>query len=80
MRGGGAEPMVVDIKMMEEHHGYSGTDNILHVVYNYRRRLVGPVDRNVYSVSGFGVLNAKQMVLHSPKNLQPGHLLVPRVV
>ena len=32
MRGDGAEPMVG--VMMEEHHGYSDTNNILYVVYN----------------------------------------------
>ena len=34
MRGDGAEPMVGVLKMMEEHHGYSDTNNILYVVYN----------------------------------------------
>jgi len=34
MRGDGAKPMVGDIKIMEEHHGYSDTNNILYVVYN----------------------------------------------
>ena len=33
MPGDGA-PMVGEIKMMEEHHGYSDTNNILYVVYN----------------------------------------------
>jgi len=38
------------------------------------------LDHNVYIGTGFGVPYAKQMVSHSPRNLQCGHLLVPRVV
>jgi len=67
-------------KMKEEHHGYSDTNNILYVVYNHKRSSLGPLDHNVYIGPGFGVPYAKQMVSHSPRNLQRGHLLFPRVV
>ena len=66
-------------KIKEEHHGYSDTNNILYVVYNYERCPVGPLDHNVYIDPGFGVPYAKQMVSNSPRNLQRGHVLVPRV-
>jgi hypothetical protein len=57
-------------KIKEEHHGYSDTNNILYVVYNHERSLVGSLDHDVYIGPGFGVLYAKQMVSHSPRNLQ----------
>ena len=50
------------------------------MVYNHKRGTVGTLDHNVYIGPGFGVPYAKQMVSHSPRNLQRGHLLVPRVV
>ena len=67
-------------KIKEEHHGYSDTNNILYVVYNHKRGPVGLLDLNVYIGPGFGIPYAKQMVSHSPRNLQRGHVLVPRVV
>ena len=50
------------------------------MVYNHKRGPVGPLDHNVYIGPEFGVPYAKQMVSHSPRNLQRGHVLVPRVV
>ena len=50
------------------------------MVYNHKRGPVGPLDHNVYIGPGFGVPYAKQMVSHSPRNLQRGLLLVHRVV
>ena len=67
-------------KIKEEHHGYSDTNNILYVVYNHKRGPVGSLDLNVYIGPGFGIPYTKQMVSHSPRNLQRGHVLVPRVV
>ena len=58
--------------------GYSDTHNILHVMYNHKRRSVGSLDHNVYIGPGFSVSYAKQMVSHPPRNFQRGHLLVPR--
>jgi hypothetical protein len=68
------------IIMMEEHHGYSDTKNLLYVVYNHKRRLAGSVGDHVYTGTGFGLPYAKQMVPHLPRNLQCGYLLVSRVV
>ena len=67
LRGDGAEPMVVDIKMMEEHHGYSDTDNILYAVYNHRRSPVCPVDHDVYTIPGSGKY-AVLSILHVRKS------------
>ena len=65
---------------MEEHHGYSDINNILYVVYNHKRSPAGPVDNLVYTGAGFGLPYAKQMVPYPPRNLQCGHLLIPRAV
>ncbi|MFA4917093.1 MAG: hypothetical protein WC560_10535 [Syntrophales bacterium] len=42
-------------RIKEEHHGYSGTNNILHVVYNHERNLVGPLDHNIDIGPGFAI-------------------------
>ena len=67
-------------KIKDGHHGYSDTNNILYVVHNHKRGHVGLLGHISYVRPGFGVPYAKQMVSHSPRNLQRGHLLVPRVV
>ncbi|MCG2778366.1 MAG: hypothetical protein L6406_22050 [Desulfobacterales bacterium] len=64
----------------KEHHGYSETHNVLHVVHNHKWRHLDSVDSVLRVRPGFSVSHAKQMVSHSPRNLQRGHLLVPRVV
>ena len=61
------------------HHGYSDTHNVLHVVHNHKWRHLASVDSVLRVRPGFSVSHAKQMVSHSPRNLQCGHLLVPRV-
>ena len=67
-------------QIRREHHGHSGSDEILHVVHNHERSPVASLEHNVPIRSGFGVPHAKEMVSHSPRNLQRGHLLVPRIV
>ena len=67
-------------KIKEEHHGYSDTNNVLYVVYSHKRSPAGPLDHNVYIGPGFGVPYTKQMVSYSARNLQCGHVRVPRVV
>lgn len=64
----------------KEHHGYSNTHNVLHVVHNHKWRHLDSVGSVLRVRPGFSVSNAKQMVSHSPGNLQRGDLLVPRVV
>jgi hypothetical protein len=63
-----------------EHHGYSDTHNVLHVMHNHKWRHLYSVDSVYHVRPGFGVSYAEQMVSHSPGKLQRGHLLVPRVV
>ena len=67
-------------KIKEKYHGYSDTNNILYVVYNHKWSHVGSLEHNVYIGPGYGVPYTQQMVSLSPRNLQRGHLLVPRVV
>ena len=67
-------------KAKEAHHGYSDTNNILYVVYHHKRSSVFPCDHTVYIGPGFGVPYTKQMVSYSPRKLQRGNILVPRVV
>jgi hypothetical protein len=64
----------------KEPHGYSDTDNVLHVVHNRKWRHLDSVDSVLRVRPGFRVSHAKQMVFHSPRNLRRGHLLGPRVV
>lgn len=64
----------------KEHHGYSDTHNVLHVVHNHKWRHLDSVGSVLHVRPGFSVSHPKQMVSHSPRNLQRGHLLVPRVV
>ena len=64
----------------KEHHGYSDTHNVLHVVHNHKWRHLDSVDSVLRVRPGFSVSHAKQMVSHSPRNFQRGHLLVLRVV
>ena len=64
----------------KEYHGYSDTHNVFHVVYNHKWRHLDSVGSVLRVRPGFSVSHAKQMVSHSPGNLQCGHLLVPRVV
>jgi len=76
----GSDPGKREPTQRKEHHVYSDGDRIFHVVHNHKRSPVGPLDDNVHIGPGFGVPHAGQMVSHSPRNLQCGHLLVPRVV
>ena len=62
------------------HYGYSDGDKSLYVVHNHERIPVGPLDLNVHISPGFSVPDAKQMVSRSTRNLQRGHLLLPRIV
>ena len=64
----------------KKEHGYSDSNNVLYVVYNHEWGSISLLDINLYIGPGFGVPYAKQMVSHSPRGLQRGHLLVPRVV
>ncbi len=67
-------------KTKEGHHGYSDTHNVLHVVHNHKWRHLDSVGSVLRVRPGFSVSHTKQMVPHSPRNFQRGHLLVPRVV
>jgi len=67
-------------KIKEKHHGYSDTHNVLHVVHNHKWWHLDSVDSVLRVRLGFSVSHTKQTVSHSPRNLQRGHLLVPRVV
>ncbi len=64
----------------KEHHGYSDTHSVLHVVHNHKWRHLDSVGSVLRVRPGFSVSHAKQMVSHSTRNLQRGHLFVPRVV
>ena len=66
--------------MGKEHHGYSNTHSVLHVVHNNKWRNLDYVDSVLRVRPGFSVSHAKKMVSHSPRNLHRGHLLVPWVV
>ena len=50
------------------------------MVHNHKWRHLDSVGSVVRVRPGFSVSHAKQMVSHSPRSLQRGHLLVPRVV
>ena len=63
-----------------EHHGYSNTDRLLHVVHHHKRSPVAPLDHAVLIGTGSGVPYAEQMVSHSPGNIQRRHLFVSRPV
>ena len=67
-------------KIKEAHYEYSDTHNVLHVVHNHKWRHPDSVDNVLCVRPGFCVSHTKQMVPHSPRNLQRGFLLVPRVV
>ena len=64
----------------KEHYGYSDTHNVLHVVHNHKWRHLDSVGSVLRVRPGFSVSHAKQMVSHSARNFQRGHLFVPRVV
>ena len=64
----------------KEHHGYSETHSVLYVVHNHKWRHLDSLGSVLRVRPGFSVSHAKQMVSHSPRNLQRGDLLVPRVV
>ncbi len=64
----------------KEYHGYSDTHNVLHVVHNHKWRHLDSLGSVLRVRPGFSVSHSKQMVSHFPRNLQRGHLLVPRVV
>ena len=64
----------------KEPHGSSDTNNALHVMHNHKWRRVCSVNSVLRVSLRFGVSHAKQMVSHSPKNVQRSHLLVPQVV
>ena len=46
-------------QIKREHHGYSDTDKLLHVVHNHERSTVVTVDHILDICSGFGVSHAK---------------------
>ncbi len=50
------------------------------MVHNHKWRDFDSVDSVLRVRPGFSVSHAKQMVSHYPRNIQRGHLLVPRVV
>ena len=64
----------------KEHHGYSDTQSVLYVVHNHKWRHLDSVVSVLRVHPGFSVSHPKQMVPYSPRNLQRGFLLVPRVI
>ena len=62
------------------YHGFSGANKILHVVHNHEWSFVTPLDHSFYICSRIGIPHTEQMVSHTPRDIQCGHVLVPWIV
>ena len=67
-------------KIKEKYHGYSDTNNILYVVYDSKLCIAGSLVADLCLCRRLGLPNTQQMVLHFPRNLQRGDILVPRTI
>ena len=65
-------------KIKEKYRGYSDANSILYVVYDSERSITGCLVANLSRCQRLDLLNTRQMVLHFPRNLQRGDILVPR--
>ena len=67
-------------KIKEKYHGYSDTNNILYVVHDSERSIIGSLIPNLCLCRGLGLPNTQQMVFHLQRNLQRGDILVHRTI
>lgn len=66
--------------MKEKNHGYSDTNKILYVVYNYEWSFALNLDDIFIPGSRFGLPNTKKIVSTAPRNFQCSYLLISWVV